>query len=112
MARSTWAPDYPWATPTDALLESSVELLPHLHDGAVLEVMAPSLADDPQARQMFARFQRYAASPAMLQQNMLTMHSRSTASVTWRNSISSGPVGRTGAVASALGTIMFQRWLK
>jgi class 3 adenylate cyclase len=71
MARSTWAPDYPWATPTDALLESSAELLPHLYDGAVLEVMAPSLADDPQARQMFARFQRYAASPAMLQQNML-----------------------------------------
>jgi len=71
MARSTWAPDYPWATPTDDLLESSTELLPHLYDGAVLEVMAPSLADDPQARQMFARFQRYAASPAMLQQNML-----------------------------------------
>jgi len=71
MARSTWAPDYPWATPTEALLESMGELLPHLYDGAVLEVMAPSLADDPQARQMFARFQRYAASPAMLQQNML-----------------------------------------
>jgi class 3 adenylate cyclase len=70
MARSTWAPDYPWATPTDALLESSAELLPYLYDGAVLEIMAPSLADDPQARQMFARFQRYAASPAMLQQNM------------------------------------------
>jgi class 3 adenylate cyclase len=71
MARSTWAPDYPWATPTDDLLQSSAELLPHLYDGAVLEIMAPSLADDPQARQMFARFQRYAASPAMLQQNML-----------------------------------------
>ena len=71
MARSTWAPDYPWATPIDDLLESSAELLPHLYDGAVLEIMAPSLADDPQARQMFARFQRYAASPAMLQQNML-----------------------------------------
>jgi class 3 adenylate cyclase len=71
MARSTWAPDYPWATPTDALLESSMEMLPHLYDGAVLEIMAPSMADNPQARQMFARFQRYAASPAMLQQNML-----------------------------------------
>lgn len=71
MARSTWAPDYPWATPVDALLESSTELLPYLYDGSILEIMAPSLADDPQARQMFARFQRYAASPAMLQQNML-----------------------------------------
>jgi class 3 adenylate cyclase len=71
MARSTWAPDYPWATPTDDLLESSAELLPHLYDGAVLEIMAPSIADDPQARQMFSRFQRYAASPSMLLQNML-----------------------------------------
>ena len=70
MARSTWAPDYPWATPVEALRESSAELLPHLNDGTILEVMAPSLADDPQARQMFARFQRYAASPAMLKQNM------------------------------------------
>jgi class 3 adenylate cyclase len=71
MARSTWAPDYPWATPRDDLLESSLEMAPYLFDGAVLETMAPSLADDPQARQMFARFQRYASSPAMLEQNFM-----------------------------------------
>ncbi|HUQ00680.1 MAG TPA: adenylate/guanylate cyclase domain-containing protein [Aeromicrobium sp.] len=71
MARSTWAPDYPWATPAEDLLESSMEMAPYLYDGAVLEIMAPSIADDPQARQSYARFQRYAASPAMLQQNFL-----------------------------------------
>lgn len=71
MARSTWAPDYPWANPADALLESSMEMAPHLYDGAALETMAPTLAEDPQARQMFARLQRYGATPAMLQQNFL-----------------------------------------
>jgi class 3 adenylate cyclase len=71
MARSTWAPDYPWATPEDALLESSIEMTPHLYDGAIVEIMAPSLADDPQAREAFARFQRYAATPAMLTQTYL-----------------------------------------
>jgi class 3 adenylate cyclase len=71
MARSTWAPDYPWATPRDALLESSMEMAPYLLEGAALEIMAPSIADDPQARQAFARYQRYATTPSMLQQNFL-----------------------------------------
>jgi class 3 adenylate cyclase len=71
MARSTWAPDYPWATPADALLESSMEMAPYLLEGAALEIMAPSIADDPQARQAFARYQRYATTPSMLQQNFL-----------------------------------------
>jgi len=71
MARSTWAPDYPWASPADALLESSMEMAPYLLEGAALEIMAPSIADDPQARQAFARYQRYATTPAMLQQNFL-----------------------------------------
>src|SRR5919106_1221148 len=63
MARSTWAPDYPWATPRDDLLESSIEMAPYLLEGAALEIMAPSIADDPQARQAFARYQRYATTP-------------------------------------------------
>ncbi len=71
MPRSTWAPDFPWATPADALLESSLEMAPHLFDGAMLDVMAPTIANDPQARQAFARFQRYATTPAMLQQYFL-----------------------------------------
>ena len=68
MARSTWAPDYPWATPADALIESSLELAPYMFEGAAIEVMAPSMADDPRAREMVARFQRYGATPAMLEQ--------------------------------------------
>ncbi len=71
MARSTWAPDYPWATPADALIESSLELSPFMFEGAAIEIMAPSMADDPRARESFARFQRYAATPAMLEQVFL-----------------------------------------
>lgn len=71
MPRSTWAPDYPWATPRDALLESSEAMAPYLFEGAAIEIMAPSLADDPHARALFAKLQRYSASPAMLQQNYL-----------------------------------------
>jgi class 3 adenylate cyclase len=68
MARSTWAPDYPWATPAEALIESSEAMAPYLYEGAVLEIMAPSFADEPNVRALYARLQRYAASPAMLQQ--------------------------------------------
>jgi class 3 adenylate cyclase len=68
MARSTEAPDYPWAAPADALIESSLEMSPFMFEGAAIEIMAPSMADDPRAREMFARFQRYAATPAMLEQ--------------------------------------------
>jgi class 3 adenylate cyclase len=69
MARSTWAEDYPWATPADALLESSTEMAPYLYAGAMVEVIAPSLADDVQTVEAFARLQRYGASPAMLAQS-------------------------------------------
>jgi class 3 adenylate cyclase len=68
MARSTWAPDYPWASPADALIESSEEMAPHLYEGAIIEVMAPSLADMPFARDLFAKLQRYSATPGMLNQ--------------------------------------------
>ncbi len=68
MARSTWAPDYPWAAPADALMESSTEMAPYLYEGAIVEIMAPSLADLPFARQVFAKLQRYSATPAMLDQ--------------------------------------------
>ena len=71
MARSTWAPDYPWATPADALIESSLEMLPYAFDGALVEILAPSMADLPQAYEMFAKLQRYGSTPAMLEQNYL-----------------------------------------
>jgi class 3 adenylate cyclase len=71
MARTTWAEDYPWATPADALIESSMEMMPYMNEGAMLEVMAPSIADDEGARARYARFLRYAATPAMLVQNFM-----------------------------------------
>jgi class 3 adenylate cyclase len=71
MARSTWAPDYPWATPADALLESSMEMAPYMYEGGWLEVMAPSIADDPRAVELFAKLLRYGATPAMLEQSFL-----------------------------------------
>ncbi|MGN6723633.1 MAG: adenylate/guanylate cyclase domain-containing protein [Marmoricola sp.] len=68
MARTTWAEDYPWASPRDALLESSRQMAPYLYEGAIADVMAPSIADNPLALEIYARLQRYSASPAMLQQ--------------------------------------------
>jgi class 3 adenylate cyclase len=67
MARATWAEDYPWQPPAEALLESGVELIaPNWGTGAMLDVAAPSRADDPEARAFFARMERASASPGML----------------------------------------------
>lgn len=66
--RSTWAEDYPWATPREDLLASSHEMEPYLFEGAIAEVMAPSVAEFPLVRETFARLQRYSSSPAMLRQ--------------------------------------------
>ncbi len=66
MARSTWAPDYPWAAPVEALLKSGAELItPYWGQGATIDVAAPSRADDPECRAFFARMERAAASPGM-----------------------------------------------
>ena len=67
MARSTWAEDYPWATPVEALIESGTELLaPHWGEGSVLEIAAPSQADNPESRAFFARLERASVSPGMI----------------------------------------------
>jgi pimeloyl-ACP methyl ester carboxylesterase len=67
MARSTEAPDYPFAPPVEALLESGFDLiLPYWGQGAVIEVSSPSQADDPEARAFAARMERASASPGML----------------------------------------------
>jgi pimeloyl-ACP methyl ester carboxylesterase len=66
MARSTWAPDYPWATPKEALIEAAQELMgPDFGSGNSVEVFAPSQADNPKAREWQARMERFAATPAM-----------------------------------------------
>jgi class 3 adenylate cyclase len=67
MARSTYAPDYPWAAPEEALLESGVELiLPTWGDGSIIEVVAPSQADNAESRAFLGRMQRATASPGMM----------------------------------------------
>jgi pimeloyl-ACP methyl ester carboxylesterase len=71
MGRTTEAPDYPWAAPAEALRESAAEFIaPYWGQQAegMVELFAPSFADDPQAVESTARLQRSSASPAMIQQ--------------------------------------------
>ena len=68
MARSTWAEDYPWAPERDAAEEALNELLaPMWGQGASIDIFAPSHADEPQAREFQARYERQAASPIRVQ---------------------------------------------
>jgi class 3 adenylate cyclase len=69
MGRTTEAPDYPWASPADALRQSAAEFIaPYWGREArgTVELFAPSMADDPQAVELVARLERSAASPAMV----------------------------------------------
>src|SRR5213596_2829001 len=71
MGRTTEAPDYPWASPAEALRESAAEFIaPNWGQDAegVVELFAPSFADNPEAVEFTARLERSAASPAMVQQ--------------------------------------------
>jgi class 3 adenylate cyclase len=68
MARSTWAEDYPFAAPADALWEATEQFInPEWGTGSMVEIFAPSL-DTPEAREWGGRFQRYGASPRMAAQ--------------------------------------------
>src|SRR5690349_2871164 len=52
MGRTTEAPDYPWASPAEALREAATEfIVPYWGTNALgtVELFAPSLADDPAA---------------------------------------------------------------
>ncbi len=69
MGRTTQAPDYPWASPADALRESAAEFIaPYWGRDArgTVELFAPSLADVPGAVEAAERLERSAASPAMV----------------------------------------------
>jgi class 3 adenylate cyclase len=71
MARTTEAPDYPWATPAEALRESAAEFIaPYWgrDPEGMLALFTPSVADDPQAQEFVSRMERHAASPAMVRQ--------------------------------------------
>lgn len=65
MARSTWAPDYPWASTTDAYLEAAVEMIvPYMYTGEDLEYWTPSWTGDHAFEAFLGRYHRAAASPA------------------------------------------------
>ena len=67
MARSTFAEDYPWGTPADALTESGAELiLPNWGDGSMVDVSAPSQAEVAESRHFYGRLERSTVSPGML----------------------------------------------
>ena len=67
MARSTYADDYPWGAPAEALVESGTELiLPHWGEGSMIDISAPSQARDPEARAFYGRLERASASPGMM----------------------------------------------
>jgi class 3 adenylate cyclase len=64
MARSTEAPDYPWAAPADELVEAAVDLIePLLYTGEDIDIWAPTLADDVQAKEWLGRYRRAGVSP-------------------------------------------------
>jgi class 3 adenylate cyclase len=66
MARSTWAPDYPWGRTREALLQSLEELtLPRWGEGDSIDYFAPSTAGDPEQRAWWAKIERQGASPSM-----------------------------------------------
>jgi DNA-binding SARP family transcriptional activator/pimeloyl-ACP methyl ester carboxylesterase/class 3 adenylate cyclase len=64
-ARYRWAPDYPCGQGTDEMLDSLEKIAAHRWgQGATIDWFLPSRAGSPQARQMFARFERMAVSPS------------------------------------------------
>jgi pimeloyl-ACP methyl ester carboxylesterase/plasmid stabilization system protein ParE len=71
MARTTEAPDYPWAAPADALREATAEFIAPVwgrDPEGIMELFAPSTPRTPQALEALARLERYGASPAVSQQ--------------------------------------------
>jgi pimeloyl-ACP methyl ester carboxylesterase len=67
MARSTEAPDYPWAPPAQEAIHAAVEFIqPAFFSGDDIDLWIPSLADDPRAKEWLGRFRRAAVSPDAL----------------------------------------------
>jgi DNA-binding SARP family transcriptional activator/pimeloyl-ACP methyl ester carboxylesterase len=64
-ARYRRAPDYPCGQGSAAMFDSLEEIAAHRWgQGATIDWFLPSRASSPQARQMFARFERMAVSPS------------------------------------------------
>ena len=64
-ARYRRAPEYPCGRGSDEMLDSLEKIAAHRWgQGATIDWFLPSRASSPQARQMFARFERMAVSPS------------------------------------------------
>jgi DNA-binding SARP family transcriptional activator/pimeloyl-ACP methyl ester carboxylesterase len=64
-ARYPWAPDYPCGQGSDEMFDALTEIAAHRWgQGATIEWFLPSRAGSPEARRLFARFERMAVSPS------------------------------------------------
>jgi DNA-binding SARP family transcriptional activator/pimeloyl-ACP methyl ester carboxylesterase len=64
-ARYPWAPDYPCGQGSDEMFEALTEIAAHRWgQGETIEWFLPSRASSPDARRLFARFERMAVSPS------------------------------------------------
>jgi class 3 adenylate cyclase/alpha-beta hydrolase superfamily lysophospholipase len=67
MARSTWAPDYPWASRPKDLMQAAQEFIaPYTYTGDDAEYWMPSFAGDAETKASVARYRRSAVSPSGL----------------------------------------------
>jgi class 3 adenylate cyclase len=67
MARATEAPGYPWGPSAEGFAEATQELMPVVYTGADIDTWAPSLDEDPSAREWLGRYRRAAMSPDGIQ---------------------------------------------
>jgi pimeloyl-ACP methyl ester carboxylesterase/DNA-binding SARP family transcriptional activator len=81
-ARMLEAPDYPQGWPRE-VFEGFLRRLENWGNGHSVDMLAPSVADDPEFRRSWARFERFAVSPAGFQTLM-----RMTATIDARHTLS------------------------
>jgi class 3 adenylate cyclase len=72
--RMAWAPDYTWGIRPELYDEAAKEAVRDgWGDGVLLELFAPSCADDKHMREVWGTFQRLGASPSMGVATLLAM---------------------------------------
>lgn len=70
IARTVSAPGYEWPGTEEERAERMAWMLEHWGDGEFVRVVAPSLADDPDARRWFGSLMRHAQSPGTAARTM------------------------------------------
>jgi len=63
MARATEAPGHPWGPSEEGFAEATALIMPNVYTGDDIDAWAPSLDDDPGAREWLGRYRRAAMSP-------------------------------------------------